>query len=150
MTLSLLISCATTRSCKIEVFIRQFRAALEDGNDATITKAFFCTIFVEVEVSLLLVIEKVETLLIKLLFDSLHVFATRKGGRAVDTEAIGIDFQGVGRWIEIGDFVYRFYFEFFRYGECDFVVPLCFLDERVVRHELEVDKYLMYHSWVWR
>ena len=103
MTLSLLISCATTRSCKIEVFIRQFRAALEDGNDATITKAFLCAIFVEVEVSLLLVIEKVETLLIKLLFDSLHVFATRKGGGPVDAVAVGINFENVTGGIELDD-----------------------------------------------
>ena len=42
--------------------------------------------------ALLLVVEKVEVLFGKLLFDCLLVFASSKGGRAIDAKAVGIDF----------------------------------------------------------
>ena len=68
------------------------RSTFEDGNNSTITKAFVWTIFIEVEPTFLLVIEKVEVLLGKYLFDLFLVFANSKVGRAVDAEAISIDF----------------------------------------------------------
>ena len=70
----------------------QLRSPFEDGNDATIAKAFACTIIIEVEPTFLFVIEEVEVLLGKLLLDCLLVFTTRKGGRAIDAETVDIDF----------------------------------------------------------
>ena len=51
-----------------------------------------------------MVIDKVEVFLGKLL-DCLAVLARSKSGRSIDAEAIRIDFQGVGRWIEVGGLV---------------------------------------------
>ena len=70
----------------------QIRTAFEDGNDSTFAKAFFSSIFVEVEAPFLLVIEEVEVLLGKFLLDCFFVFASSKGGRPIDAKAIGIDF----------------------------------------------------------
>ena len=55
-------------------------------------KPFVCSIFIEVEPAFLFVIEEVEVLLGKFLLDCLLVFTTRKGGRAIDAETVGIDF----------------------------------------------------------
>ena len=64
---------------EFKIFGSQLWGAFKDGNDAAITKAFVCPIFVEVEPTFLLVIEKVEVLLGKFLVDGLLVFASSKG-----------------------------------------------------------------------
>ena len=79
-------------SDKFKIVGSHVRSTFEDGNNSTITKAFVWSIFIEVEPTFLLVIEKVEVLLGKYLFDLFLVFANSKGGRAVDAEAMGIDF----------------------------------------------------------
>ena len=71
----------------------QFRSTFEDGNDATIAKALFRSIFVEVKPTFLLVIEEVDVLLRKDFLDFfLLVPEAKVAERAVDAEAIGIDF----------------------------------------------------------
>ena len=79
-------------SDELQIAWGQVRRAFKDGNDATITKAFVWAIFIEIEPAFLLVVEEVEVLLGKLLLDCFLVFATRKGGRAIYPEAVGIDF----------------------------------------------------------
>lgn len=51
---------------KAQITFAQIWSPFEDGNDATISKSLVCAIFVEVEPTLLLVIEEVKVLLGKL------------------------------------------------------------------------------------
>ena len=83
-------------SDELQIAASQIRRTFEDGNHATISKAFIGTIFVEIESTFLLVVKEVEVLLGKFLLDLLLVFTSSKGGRSIDAEAVGIDFQGVG------------------------------------------------------
>ena len=80
---------------ELQIVGRQIRSTFEDGNDATITKAFVWAIFLEVEPAFLLVVEEVKVLLGKSLLDRLLVFVSSEGGKAVDAEAVGIDFKGI-------------------------------------------------------
>ena len=73
-----------------QITFPQIWSPFEDGNDATISKSLVCAIFVEVEPTLLLVIEEVKVLLGKFLLDYLLILASGKCGRAVDVEAFGI------------------------------------------------------------
>ena len=79
-------------SDELQIAASQIRRTFEDGNHAPISKAFIGTIFVEIESTFLLVVKEVEVLLGKFLLDRFLVLATRKGGRAIDAETIGIDF----------------------------------------------------------
>ena len=90
---------------ELQIAGRQIRSIFEDGNDATITKAFVWAIFLEVEPAFLLVVEEVKVLLGKSLLDRLLVFVSSEGGKAVDAEAVGIDFKGICWRIEGGYFV---------------------------------------------
>ena len=92
-------------SIELQMSSAQIRSAFKDGNDATIAKAFVGSIFVEIETAFLLIVEEVEVLLGKFLLDCLFVIASSKGGRAIDTKAVSVNFQSVSRRIEIGDFV---------------------------------------------
>ena len=78
-------------SDKLQVSGSQFRRTLEDGNDAAIAKAFVCSIFVEVKTAFLLVIKEVDIQPGKFLLDDSFVFASSKGGSAIDANAFGID-----------------------------------------------------------
>ena len=79
-------------SDELQVVGSEFRSTFEYGNDATIAKAFVCAVFVEVKPTFLLIIEEVKILFCKLLFDHFFVFASGKGGRAIDTKAVSINF----------------------------------------------------------
>ena len=45
---------------KLQIVGSQLRSAFKDGDNAAVAKAFVCAIFVEVEPTFLLVVEKVE------------------------------------------------------------------------------------------
>ena len=79
-------------SDELQITCSQIRSTFKDGNNATIAKAFICPILIEVEPAFLLVVEEVKVLLGKDLFDFFLVFTARKGGRAADAKAVGIDF----------------------------------------------------------
>ena len=93
-------------SIEHQIVCSQTWSTLEDSNDATITKPLIYTIFVELETTLLLIIEEVDIQLVKLPFDHLLIPSSYKGSRAIDTKANGTDFQGVGRWVEASNFIY--------------------------------------------
>ena len=78
-------------SDELQVVGSEARSTFEDGNDATITKTLVCSIFVEVKTTLLLVIEKVEVFVSKLL-DLSFVLPSCEVGRAINAEAICMDF----------------------------------------------------------
>ena len=78
-------------SDELQVVRSQIRSPFEDGNDATVAKAFVGTIFIEVETTFLLVIEEVEIFCGKLL-ELPFVLSRSKACRAINPEAIGIDF----------------------------------------------------------
>ena len=88
-------SCLELPSDELQIVGCQIRSTLKDGDDAPIAKSFVCAIFVEVKAALLLVIKEVEILLGKLPLDLFLALARGKGGRAIDAEAVSIDFQGV-------------------------------------------------------
>ena len=76
---------------EFQIVRSQIRSTFKDGNDASFSKAFVGTIFIEVEPALLLVIEEVKVLLGEFLLDFLLVFASSKGGRAIDADSFDID-----------------------------------------------------------
>ena len=78
-------------SYELQIISSQIRSTFKDGNDATITKAFVCPIFVEVETARFLIIDKICIKLGKLFLDYLFALADSKGGRAIDAEATGIN-----------------------------------------------------------
>ena len=66
------------------------RSAFKNSNNATIAKAFVCTIFIEVEPAFLLVIEEVKVLLGKFLFDNLLIFQQRSGALSMSKLSVSI------------------------------------------------------------
>ena len=87
--------CKGLTSDELQIARCQIRSAFKNGNNATIAKAFVCTIFIEVEPAFLLVIEEVEVLLGKFLFDNLLIFSSSESGSAIYVKAFSINYYGV-------------------------------------------------------
>ena len=79
---------------ELKIVRSQIWCSFENGNDSTITKSFFRTIFVEVKPTFLLVIEEVDIELGEPFLQYPFVFAGSKGGSAFNAEAFGINFEG--------------------------------------------------------
>lgn len=90
----------------------KFGSAFKNGNDATISKTFFCPVFIEVEPTFLLIIEEVEVLVSEV-FDGLAVLARVKCGKYISIKANNIDIKNIARRLEIDDYIYMLVFVFF-------------------------------------
>jgi hypothetical protein len=99
---------------KLKMALSEIWSAYEDGNEATIAKAFIGAIFIEIEPPFFLVIEEVDIEFGKLPLHHFLVFASSKGGRAVDSKAIFFYFQGVNYRVKVSYFIYCPDFEFTR------------------------------------